>query len=65
MADLLVSPKTMRVIFVILAASLLVGCHESGTWQDDARNWKRVFRTQKPDGIDRETGALFLSDTQL
>jgi len=32
-----VSPKTMRVIFVILAAFLLVGCHESGTWKDDAR----------------------------
>ena len=51
MADLLVSPKTMRVIFVILAASLLVGCHESGTWKDDARNWKRVFRAPKPDDI--------------
>jgi hypothetical protein len=44
-------PKTMRIIFVILAAALLVGCHEAGTWKDDPRNWKRVFRAPKPDDI--------------
>jgi hypothetical protein len=41
----------MRVTFVILAAVLLLGCHESGTWKDDARNWKRIFRTPKPDDM--------------
>jgi hypothetical protein len=41
----------MRLTFVIFAAVLLVGCHESGTWKDDARNWKRIFRTSKPDDI--------------
>jgi hypothetical protein len=41
----------MRFICSILMAFLLVGCHESGTWTDDARNWKRIFREPKPDDI--------------
>ena len=41
----------MRVILLILAAVLLVGCHESGAWKDDAQNWKRIFRVTKPDDI--------------
>ncbi len=38
-------------IFTLLTALLLAGCHESGTWKDDARNWKRVFRVAKPSDI--------------
>src|SRR6188474_2536232 len=41
----------MRVTILILAAFLLVGCHESGTWNDDARNWMRIFRIAKPADI--------------
>ena len=41
----------MRVVLVILLSFLLVGCHESGTWKDDARNWKRIFRVAKPNDI--------------
>ena len=43
--------KTMRAMFVIIAAVLLVGCHESGTWKDDSQNWKRIFRVSKPKDI--------------
>jgi hypothetical protein len=41
----------MRVVFILIAAVLLAGCHESGTWKDDARNWKRIFRAPKPEDI--------------
>lgn len=41
----------MRLLALILVAVLLAGCHESGTWKDDARNWRRIFRVDKPDGI--------------
>jgi hypothetical protein len=38
----------MRPLIVILAAIFLTGCHESGTWKDDPRNWRRIFRVDKP-----------------
>lgn len=41
----------MRPLIAILAVVLLTGCHESGTWKDDERNWKRIFRVAKPDDI--------------
>lgn len=41
----------MRVAFIMLSAVLLVGCHESGTWRDDAGNWKRIFRVEKPANV--------------
>ena len=41
----------MRTLFAILGFALLTGCHESGTWTDDARNWKRIFGVAKPDDI--------------
>ena len=41
----------MRPHIAILAFLLLTGCHESGTWKDGARNWKRIFRVAKPDDI--------------
>ena len=51
-ADLiLVRPITMRALIAILAVVFLTGCHESGTWKDDARNWKRIFQVAKPDDI--------------
>ncbi len=41
----------MRRLIAILAAIFLTGCHESGTWKDDKRNWQRIFRVAKPDDI--------------
>jgi hypothetical protein len=41
----------MGAAFAILAAVLLVGCHESGTWSDDAKNFHRIFRVSKPDDV--------------
>jgi hypothetical protein len=41
----------MRVVIANLVILLLTGCHESGTWKDDARNWKRIFGVAKPDDI--------------
>jgi hypothetical protein len=41
----------MRGTLLTLAALLLIGCHESGTWNDDGGNWKRIFRVNKPADI--------------
>jgi len=41
----------MRAFVAILGVLFLTGCHESGTWKDDARNWKRIFRAAKPDEV--------------
>ena len=30
---------------------LLSGCHESGTWENHAKNWKRVFGAKQPKDI--------------
>jgi hypothetical protein len=38
-------------LIAVLATVLVVGCHESGTWRDDAGNWKRIFRVAKPASI--------------
>lgn len=38
-------------ILLLLGGLLLAGCHESGTWVDDPRNWKRIFRAPKPDDV--------------
>jgi hypothetical protein len=35
-------------ILAVLVTVSAVGCHESGIWQDDAGNWKRIFREKKP-----------------
>jgi len=40
-----------RLVWLITGCTLLSACHESGTWQDDARNWKRIFREDKPADI--------------
>ncbi len=45
------SLRYLRGSLFILVAALLVGCHESGTWKDDGRNWKRIFRVPKPADI--------------
>jgi len=50
-SQLKVRLKVMRVTLSMLVAVLLVGCHESGTWSDDARNWKRIFQVAKPADI--------------
>ena len=31
---------------LLLVSFLLGGCHESGTWKDDARNWKLISQTR-------------------
>lgn len=33
---------------VLLAALFLAGCHESGKWQDDSKNYQRIFGEPKP-----------------
>jgi hypothetical protein len=40
--------KICRLPLVLLGCVFLVGCHESGNWKDDAKNWKRIFHTPKP-----------------
>ena len=34
-----------------LSLLLFSACNESGTWQNDAKNWKRAFGTDAPKGI--------------
>jgi len=41
----------MRLLIAIIAVVLLTGCHESGTWKDDPKNWKRIFKSEKPADI--------------
>lgn len=31
--------------------TFVVGCHESGTWQDDPKNWNRIFGSPKPKDV--------------
>jgi len=33
---------------VLLFTLCLTGCHEAGTWEDDARNFQRIFRVPQP-----------------
>jgi hypothetical protein len=42
-----------RVVALVLSMLILQGClfHESGTWEDDPKNWKRMFGDEKPDGV--------------
>ncbi|HBC86708.1 MAG TPA: hypothetical protein DCZ94_07130 [Lentisphaeria bacterium] len=30
---------------------MLSGCHKSGTWSDDSRNWERAFKSTKPTDV--------------
>jgi hypothetical protein len=43
--------KSAYIVFLLLGGLFLVGCHESGTWKDDSKNWKRIFRTSKPTDV--------------
>jgi hypothetical protein len=36
---------------VLLLALCLAGCHEAGTWQDDAKNFQRIFRVSQPKDV--------------
>lgn len=40
-------PMLCFTLVAVFFCILMAGCHESGTWQDDARNWKRVFGVEK------------------
>jgi hypothetical protein len=40
--------KPTRFLGLILC---LAGCHESGTWQDDPKNFERVFRSSQPKDV--------------
>jgi hypothetical protein len=40
--------KSAYLLILLLGSFSLVGCHESGTWKDDSKNWKRIFRASKP-----------------
>jgi hypothetical protein len=36
---------------IALVILILTSCHRSGTWHDNDDNWKRAFRTQRPDNV--------------
>ena len=41
----------MRAFIFLALLPFLSGCHESGTWQNDSKNWKRVFGDDQPKDI--------------
>ena len=43
----------MRFLACLLLVTAIVGCGyaKSGTWDDDAGNWERVFGEEKPDSV--------------
>ena len=41
----------MRALLCLALLPFFSACHESGTWQNDAKNWKRVFGTDQPKDI--------------
>lgn len=44
--------RSVRILALALLISLSLGCHRSGTWSDDAKNWRRAFDESRPaDGI--------------
>jgi hypothetical protein len=43
--------RISRLLLVLLGCVFLVGCHESGTWKDDSKNWKRIFHASKPPDV--------------
>lgn len=38
-------------ITYFLAVFAMASCHQSGTWEDDAGNWNRAFRSEKPKDV--------------
>ena len=38
----------MRILALTLLVSLCVGCHRSGTWNDNPKNWERAFGQKPP-----------------
>lgn len=40
--------QDMRSIILLILTVVLSGCHSSGTWEDDPKNWDRAFRSNKP-----------------
>jgi len=41
----------MRITTAFLIVSFLLGCHRSGTWIDDPRNFERAWGTRPPSGV--------------
>ncbi len=41
----------MRSIILLILTTILSGCHSSGTWEDDPKNWDRAFRSDKPGDV--------------
>ena len=41
----------MRTFALLLLLSACVGCHPSGTWTDDQKNWERAFGEEQPQDI--------------
>ena len=39
----------LYLLFVVLL--ILSGCHRSGTWTDDPKNWQRAFKSKKPKDV--------------
>jgi hypothetical protein len=44
--------RILKSLLLCLAAAVCCGCHESGKWEDDARNWKRAMGYPKPKDVE-------------
>jgi hypothetical protein len=40
-----------KIYLLLVVLLTLSGCHRSGTWTDDPKNWKRAFRSHKPKDV--------------
>jgi hypothetical protein len=43
--------RTIKPAWFLWLLLCFTGCHESGTWQDDPKNFDRVFRTSQPKDV--------------
>jgi hypothetical protein len=39
-------------LVVLTLLPLFSGCHQSGTWENDAKNWERAFGQEPPKGVE-------------
>jgi len=46
--------RSQYASFVALAviSGTAISCHESGTWENDQKNWRRIFRALKPPDVE-------------
>jgi len=44
--------RCLNLLLFCISVAVCCGCHESGKWEDDARNWKRAMGYPKPKEIE-------------